>query len=326
MALVPNSSLRSGEKDKVQDATDAHVATLLERETDLDHRVVRTLDLAARWGFAVEVERLGGMLLGGSADPDEVYDVLARSRDIHVSSGFATLRGYESLVEKSIARRESHTLLNGSAQKIAENYATELVRLCPWVRSVAISGSMATGGFAFGDDLDFDLLVEDETRYLTYLFGMALGALFSLRYRRFRAHPGLLRKLVCLNVIWTASEARPFVRQDDAMAFELSLVRPLIGVSDFADVLRENPSLGRVFPQMLSHSRIDVPRPSPSRLGRRLLRSIVRHPRRRRAIDRAARAASWIGYHGYSMILGPEGRERREFLERAKYPYEVFQD
>ena len=309
----------------MHDDAGASVASLSQLELKLEDRVVFTLDLAARWGFAVEVQRLGDMLLGGAVERTELADVLARSARIYSASGFATLLGHESLIEKSVARTRSHSALNGAGRLIAERYSTELVRLCPWVRSVALSGSIATGGFAFGDDLDFDLFVDDDTRYLTYLLGMALGTLISLRHRRLGVSSSLLRKLICINVVWTASESRPFVRQDDAMAFELSLAQPLFGVSEFAEVLRSNPNLTRTFPQMLDRVLSEVPRPTPSRLGR-LLWSTIQRPLLRRTIDRLCRAASWFAYHAYSLVLSPEGRERRRFLQRAKYPYEIFQD
>ncbi len=309
----------------MHDTAHTFVASLPQLDLALETRVVHTLDLAARWGFAVEVQRLPEMLVGGSVGASELADVLTHCSDIHCASGFATLLRYEFLIGKSISRAESHSAHNGAARQIAEQYAKELVRLCPWVRSVALSGSMATGGFASGDDLDFDLFVDDGTKYLTYFLGLALGLAFSFRYRRTGVSSSFLKKLVCINVIWTASQSRPFVRQDDAMAFELWLAQPLIGASEFAEVLRANPNLTRVFPQILSRALEDLPRPSPSNIGH-VLWSTTRRSLVRRTLDHVCRAASWLLYHAYSLTLSPEARGRRKFLQRAKYPYEVFQD
>jgi len=72
---------------------------------------------------------------------------------------------------------------------------------------------------------------------------------------------------------------------------------------------------------------LDLPQPSPNSVGRMVL-WIGRHERLLRSLEQSARLLTKAAY-SFSHWLrrrDPISMERLRFLQRVKYPYEVFQD
>jgi len=276
-----------------------------------------------RWGYTPSIETLADELLGGTITQAELRTAIVDDPRFHVVDGFVCLRGFEGLAETSCLRTATNRLLGQDARAIAREYARELLRACPIVDCIGMSGSLASGGFGPDDDIDFDLFVEDGAKYLVYAFALALGFRTSLRH----ANGGGLRKLICINVVWTRQQTFPFERTDEALAFELLHCSPIFGGAHFERVIEGNPWVTALFPQITRRTLGREPVPEPSLVGR-VLRWIVKHPRLLRPIEATARALSFAGYtlvHWFKRH-DEEARERLAFLQRVKYPYEVFQD
>src|SRR5436309_949095 len=194
-------------------------------DAPLEERVVTTLRIANRWGYGLAGDEVGRLLYGGPNNGPAVAATLAASPSIAFRDGFATLREREDLIAKCVSRRRSNGPLAASYFRIAEDFTRDLLRHSPFVRAVAVSGSTASGGLEAGDDIDFNLFAEDGTKYIVYLTALLLGVKYSLRHgRRFSMGTpllGLLPKVTCVNVVWTQSDSRSFVRQDEFLAFEL---------------------------------------------------------------------------------------------------------
>src|SRR2546425_4945416 len=147
--------------------------TLLEGSLDTGRtatraeRTVRTLEVMHRWGYAPTVERLAEDLLGGPLSAEDLRPALARMRDITTQEGFVCLRSHEPLLEKSKRRVESNKMLNGAANAIAEEIASGLLRNCPLVECIALSGSAASGGFGRTDRVLFKLFVPNSAKDFT---------------------------------------------------------------------------------------------------------------------------------------------------------------
>jgi hypothetical protein len=275
------------------------------------------------WGYSPTVETLASNLLGGAVDPLEILRIVGESRVISSSDGFVYLNGDEGLVSKSRERVTSHRLLNGKATSIALGFARDLVRYCPSVNCVALSGSVASGGYSFGDDIDFDIFTPDGTKYLVY--GIAL--LLSLRTTLIHWRSHGFRKLVCINVIWSRTETRPFIRQDEGLAFELLRCQPVVGSEWFDEVIRANGWTLRYFPQLGERIFVNDHRPEPNLVGRLILR-ITNHPALLTVINRASRAITHAVYELNHFLRhhDPKAVSRIKFLQHVKFPYEVFQD
>lgn len=302
------------------------------KDEDLKERVLRTLRLFSRWGHAVDVRGLAESLLGGPVEHHTLRDVLDGMKGVALHGDLVSLRGEEDLLAKTERRLRAHAELETLYVKVAEEFCHELRSWCPFVRSVALTGSLASGGFADGDDIDFDLFVDPGTKYICYLMGNLLGLKYAWRFRH-REVDGhhstpLIPKITCLNVVWPEDEARPFARRDEDLAYELLRCQPLFGVERFAEVLDANPWLREYFPQLYEQSwQETVPNGTPHPVGN-LLDSLRRFPRALRTLEAASRSISWALYRlvQWTRRHDDEAVRRMEYLRDVKYPYEVFQD
>ncbi len=302
-----------------------------EAECGLVGRAERTLAIMHRWGYAPTVDVLASCLLGGSVSGEALASALASSDGAHVKEGFVFLPGNERLVRKSRERAESHRTLNGGGQRIAAEFTRDLVRACPFVECVALTGSLASGGYRTGDDIDFDLFVRPGTKYTSYLVANLIGLRYAWRYRH-RAPEAVLRtpflpKITCINVVWPGDATAPFARRDEGLAFELFRCQPLHGSRRFRAVLEDNPWLREYFPQLYERAWPEDAGPQPHPVGR-FLEAFARSPRAVRALELLSKAFSWILYRVVqeSRRGDPQARARMDFLRRVKYPYEVFQE
>lgn len=299
------------------------LAPLQGSTSDLENRVRRTLQLAHRWGYAPTIEALGENLLGGLESQEKLLAAARTAGDVVVQDGFAHIAGYAHLLEKSKRRVGAHARHNGWATAIARDYARTLVRSCPLVECICLSGSTASGGYDATDDIDFDLFVMNDAKYLVYLVALVLGLNVSLRNR---GH-ARLRKITCVNVLWTESEWRPFARQDEDLAYELLRCRPLVGARKFAEVIAANDWARTYFPQLGDNPVSSEAFSRPNVFGR-FLRSIARRPRLLRAFNELSRVATHAIYSFAHWLDRKDSDKvnRLRFLQRAKFPYEVFQD
>jgi hypothetical protein len=275
-----------------------------------------------RWGYAPTVRALADDLLGGSVSESELLRSLCDAEAV-VEDGFVLSHERRDLLEKSRRRVASHGVLNGTAQDIARTFASDLGRVCPLVYCVALSGSVASGGYESDDDIDLNLFVSDEAKYFVYGMALLLSLRTTLRHRKVRG----LRKLICINVLWTVGQTRPFERQDEGLAFELLHSRPILGAAHFREVLEANPWIDAYFPQIRARVALSPPMPSPRGVGKIVAR-VARHPRWRRALNQGARIATRAAYSAAHWVRRHDAAsmERLLFLQRVKYPYEVFQD
>lgn len=309
----------------------AGVCEVLDVEEGIEARAEATLDLLHRWGYAPRLDALAAGLLEGPVPESELSEVVRSSDRFTARDEMVCLRGREDLISRSRHRIESNHLLSAGAKRIAQAFTNDLVRVCPFVESVALSGSVASGGYDLCDDIDFDLIVAPGTKYTCYLIGTLLGFRYSWRHGG-SAAPGayrtpLFRKVTCINVVWPYDQCRPFVRQDANMAFELLRCVPLHGGHRFREVLDTNPWVFRFFPQARDKAWGIESEVKGSRLGR-ILQAFARSPDLLRAIERSSR---WVSHLLYRYVERSRrgnlpAAKRMEFLRRVKYPYEVFQD
>ncbi len=282
-----------------------------------------TLEIMHEWGYAPTLQALADELVGGAVTVSTLLLCIRNSDDIVVEDGFAFVRAQRNLLAKSRLRVGTHQSLNGSVRAIAETFARDLTATCPLVECVALSGSVASGGYESHDDIDIDLFVVDGAKYFVYATALILGLQAAIRHRKDRG----LRKLICINVLWTRSQSHPFVRQDKSLAFELLRSRPILGGAYFHSVIGANPWACAFFPQLREAPVYDPPQPEPNSLGR-MVKWIGRHERLLRSLDQSARLLTKAAYSFVHWLRRGDttAMERLRFLQRVKYPYEVFQD
>lgn len=301
------------------------------RESECLRRAEDTLLLMHRWGYAPTLDALAEGMLGGRVEPETLRRAVELSKSVRCIDGFLCARGWERLIDSSKGRVASNSRVNPGARRIARDFARDLTRAIPFVEAVALTGSVASGGYEPGDDIDFDLFVRSGTKYICYLAATMIGLRYSWRYRHVRLSPlhrtPLLPKIICVNVVWPSDQSHPFLRQDAGMAFELLHCEPLVGSERFGRVLADNPWLSEYFPQIFERVRVDTVSRQPGGIAR-FLSALERRPRLLKVIESASRRLAWVAY----LVVqagrkgDPAARARMEFLRRVKYPYEVFQD
>lgn len=297
-------------------------------EQNLESRLLKTLEIAHRWGHGLTIAQLSAGLYGGSVQLAVIDALTAQMPGVVRDNGIAVLHGAEQFLAKTRYRSEVHERLREEREQLARTFATTMGACCPFVRCIGLTGSLASGGYAPGDDVDFNLFTANGTRHLAYLAATLLGVRCSLQYRR-NWRPGrtsLLPKVICVNAVWTDDQTRPFERTDEHMAYELLRTRPLIGAEHFEGVLESNPWLARHFPQALTRAWQPEPPRGMNRTGQ-LLAKLAAHRLTRGLLDFLCAAVSWLLYAAAQAAKLPnrEAREHGQFMRSVKYPYEIFQ-
>jgi hypothetical protein len=207
---------------------------------------------------------------------------------------------------------------------MTREFVRTLVAWAPFIRSVSIAGSLASGGFRESDDVDLNLVVDDGHRHLAYVMVNALGLVHALAHRSkpvddLTRRP-LAPRLMTANLILDRSQIAPLVRQDEGMAFELLVSEPVYGVDVFREIVARNPRLLEHFPQLVNKG-------APY--------AIDAEPRARvptwaypSALDGAARVlggAAWK-YMQWTRRSRPEALARVAFVRETMRPYTLFDE
>jgi len=192
--------------------------------------------------------------LGGSVSPDEVRWAVAASPDLIVEDDLVVTRSTLDRAAEIRSRALDHRADADAYVRMTMRFVRTLVALAPFIRSVSIAGSLASGGFRSSDDVDLNLIVDDGHRHLAYVAVSGLGLLHALAHRH-KPVDDLTRRpvaprLMTANLILERSQCRPLVRQDEDMAFELMMAEPIYGIEEVHELLDANPMLLEHFPQL----------------------------------------------------------------------------
>jgi hypothetical protein len=288
----------------------------------ISDRVVKTVALLARRGYALSPERIAEVCIGGAISPQEVrWAVAAAGRKLAIADDLVVDRDGLGRVDQIRSRAQGHRNDAGAYVDMTARFARTLVALAPFIRSVSIAGSLASGGFRASDDVDLNLIVDDGHRHLAYVVVNALGLVHALAHRA-KPVDDLTRRpiaprLMTANLILERSQYLPLERQDEDMAFELLMAEPLFGIDSIQEMLGANPALVEHFPQLADKPLPLVITPPARRLPAAL------YPR---FLDRAARAlgeSAWR-YMQWTRRHHPDALERVRYVRSTMRPYALF--
>jgi hypothetical protein len=206
---------------------------------------------------------------------------------------------------------------------MTRDFVRILVAVAPFIRSVSIAGSLASGGFRQSDDVDLNLIVDDGYRHLAYLVVNFLGLVHALGHR---AKPvddltrrPLAPRLMTANLILERSQCFALERQDEDMAFELLMAEPVFGVETINEVIEANPGLLEQFPQLAGKPAPLLIRPPAWRLPTAAFPKVA---------DGAARtlgAAAWR-YMQWTRRHKPDALARVAYVRATMRPYALFDE
>jgi hypothetical protein len=192
--------------------------------------------------------------LGGSISAEEVRWSVAASPDLLLADDLVLDRSGIDRVAGIRSRALDHRTDAATYVQMTLRFVRALVAFAPFIRSVSIAGSLASGGFRSSDDVDLNLIVDDSHRHLAYVAVSGLGLVHALAHRSkpvddLTRRP-LAPRLMTANLILERSQCRPLARQDEDMAFELMMAEPIYGIEEVHELLDANPMLLDHFPQL----------------------------------------------------------------------------
>jgi hypothetical protein len=292
--------------------------------TSTSERVRRTVALLSRRGFALGPDRLAALCLGGAISEGDVRWAVAASSDLTLEHGLVLTRSDSGRAGEIAARAAAHDAEAPHYLAMTVRFVHTLVSFAPFIRSVSIAGSLASGGFRASDDVDLNLIVDDGRRHLAYVAVNTLGLLHALRHRS-KPVDDLTRRpfaprLMTANLILERSQCHPLLRQDEDMAFEVAMSRPVFGLDVFDEVVQANPALLDHFPQLRYRSPALVIDPtSRARLPAWLFPSFLD------GVARRVGGGAWH-YMQWTRRGKPEALARVAYVRATMRPYSLFDE
>jgi hypothetical protein len=292
-----------------------------DRAGSVQDRIRQTVALLGRRGYALGAERLGALCLGGSLSPREVQWAVAASPDLVIADDLVLDHSELHRSGHIRARAQGHRADAGPYLEMTARFVRALVAIAPFIRSVSLAGSLASGGFRASDDVDLNLIVDDGHRHLAYVAVNLLGVAHALAYRTkpvddLTRRP-LAPRLMTANLILERSQCLPLERQDEDMAFELLMAEPLFGIDPIHELIDANPVLLDHFPQLADKPASLLIQPPAHRLPAALFP---------RFFDGAARAlgeGAWR-YMQWTRRHHPDALERVRYVRSTMRPYTLF--
>jgi hypothetical protein len=291
------------------------------RSAGTSERVFNTVSLLRRRGYALTPPRLGEICLGGPVAEAGVRWAVAAGGELTIQDGLVVHRQAVGRIPAINGRAQSHAAESAAYLEMTVAFIRTLVRLAPFIRSVSIAGSLASGGFRASDDVDLNLVVDDGHRHLAYVAVNVLG-LFHALHHRGKPVDDLTRRpiaprLMTANLILERSQCFPLQRQDEDMAFELLVSEPVFGLDAISEIIEANPRLLDHFPQLAG-------RPAPLLIAApsRRLPSTLFPP----ALDGAARILgknAWR-YMQWTRRHSPDALARVAYVRSTMRPYALF--
>lgn len=291
------------------------------RPAAVQDRIQQTVALLARRGYALSAERLAALCIGGAISPREVRWTVAASPDLVIAGELVLDRAELERAGQIKSRAEGHRTDAGAYLEMTARFVRALVAVAPFIRSVSIAGSLASGGFRASDDVDLNLIVDDGHRHLAYVAVNVLGVAHALAHR---AKPvddltrrPLAPRLMTANLILERSQCFPLQRQDEDMAFELLMAEPLFGIDPILELIDANPVLLDSFPQLAGKPAHLLIEPPAHRLPAAFFPGFL---------DGAARVlgeGAWR-YMQWTRRHRPDALERVRFVRSTMRPYTLF--
>jgi hypothetical protein len=284
-------------------------------------RIRLTVALLGRRGYALSPERLGEVCLGGAISADEVRWSVAATDELTLADGLVIHRSALGRVADIRSRALCHSADAAPYVQMTLRFVRAMVALAPFIRSVSIAGSLASGGFRASDDVDLNLIVEDGHRHLAYVAVNAIGLAHALAHRSkpvddLTRRP-LAPRLMTANLILERSQCLPLQREDEDMAFEVLMSDCVFGFETMHELIDANPALVEHFPQLADKRApllIDAPaRRLPAALFPRFLDGAARL-----VGEGAWRYMQWTRRHH------PSALARVAYVRSTMRPYTLF--
>lgn len=293
-----------------------------DRSTSTSDRVLQTVELLYRRGYALTPARLGALCLGGELSEAEVRWAVAAAPELTIAGDLVVERAAVGRAGEIRSRARAHDSESAPYLPMTARFVRSLVAAAPFIRGVSVAGSLASGGFRASDDVDLNLIVDDGHRHLAYVMVNVLGIAHALAHRG-KPVDDLTRRpvaprLMTANLILERSQCHPLARQDEDMAYELLVAKPIFGLEVFEEVIDSNPALLAHFPQLARKLETLTVDPPPWRAPAWLF------PAGLDGIARGIGRAAWL-YMQWTRRHHPEALSRVAYVRETMRPYTLFE-
>ncbi|MHB8573306.1 MAG: hypothetical protein ACYDAY_10230 [Candidatus Dormibacteria bacterium] len=278
--------------------------------------------LLERRGYALGPAAVARLCVGGPLSEAEVVRWVSTLPGVAIRDGLVLPAGLRRRQRELEQRRAGHAAQRALMLPVTRRFVAMLVAVCPFIDSVAVAGSLASGGFAATDDVDLNLVVQDGTRHLAYV---VLNLLAIVHAMKFRGRPTdshtrrpVAPRLMTANLILERRQCLPLARSDEDMAFELLQSEPIFGAAALERIIRDNRELVSHFPQLLGRRA-----PDPVVAGWRLPRWLFPH-----WLDGPCRRLGGTAWHWmmWTRRHDPEALSRVALVRRTMRPYALFDE
>ena len=180
----------------------------------LKYRIFNTLEIVEERGYNLSLEKLSKNLIGGEIDKNILKKEIENSSDFDFDGILVSTKGNLNL-DKCNNRLKYNSNLYDIYLKIANEFKDNYLELCPWIKCMMFTGSIATDGLIEGDDIDLNIIVKDDSKYISWLIGILLCIKYSIKYRKkFDVKWfNLIKGVICICVIWEEKQVLPFNRK-----------------------------------------------------------------------------------------------------------------
>ncbi len=212
--------------------------------TPAEDAVVRSILYAALFDYPLTLAELRRTLIGSRQTASEILATIRNSPAlgdlIESSDGFFFPAGCAHLVE---TRR--HRAVRSQAFLAVHRPILTLLGACPYVRMVALSGSVAHMNLESGGDLDVFIVTRGPRVWLVAVTTVLLAKLLGRR------------RTVCANFIVSDADLR-FAPADLFTANQVIGLVPLTGADTFQRLLDANPFVAEYYPNFHAADRVSA--------------------------------------------------------------------
>ncbi len=212
---------------------------------DARARIRAIVSIASGHGSSVSTEEIHLLLPAGAFEnPEAVERFVARDEVLRTELGVQRGEIFSRPDANAAKRRGAQRALTADRLRLAEAFASRLVRRCPGVRLVAVSGSTAFGAAEPDHDVDFFVVTGRSRMWITLLLSMTMARIDRLRDAR--------TPTLCFNRV---VETEPCVTSfscpgDPLLAREALSLKVVHGRGFYRKLLRDAAWMERFFPNL----------------------------------------------------------------------------
>jgi hypothetical protein len=148
-------------------------------ESEVKARILFAVEIASKNDYAISTNEIAQLL------PDicevNVGDIIKGDRQLlellSVKNDLLVMKGYEKLFAERLSRRENSQMF---LRKV-KTFSDELIRRCPYVKLLAVCGSVAYNSAAKTDDIDFFLITKKNRLWISIFKILLLARAYNLK-------------------------------------------------------------------------------------------------------------------------------------------------